>query len=61
VYTCDTADVENLSRLCKVLSQHDHALDVVSLHLSMHDIIGHALACLEDYDLTAVGKSVVPA
>lgn len=51
------ADVESLGRLCKVLSEHDNALDVVSLHAPLHGMIAHALACLEDYDLTTVGKS----
>lgn len=50
------ADVEILGRFCKVLSEHDYTLDVISLHAPLQDIIAHALACLEDYDLTTVGE-----
>ncbi|KAF8585572.1 hypothetical protein K439DRAFT_1409940 [Ramaria rubella] len=56
LHTCDMADVESLGRLCKVLSEHDYALDVLSLHRPLHDVIAHALACVEDYDLTTVGR-----
>jgi mediator of RNA polymerase II transcription subunit 5 len=54
------ADVECLGRLCKVLSEHDNALDVISLHAPLHSVIAHALACLEDYDLTTVGERISP-
>lgn len=56
LHTCQMADVESLGRLCKVLSEHDNALDIISLHAPLQDVIAHALACLEDYDLTTVGE-----
>ncbi|KIJ40133.1 hypothetical protein M422DRAFT_780814 [Sphaerobolus stellatus SS14] len=55
IRTSLAADVESLGRICKALTDHEQALDIMSLHAPLHDMVAHALACLEDYDLTTVG------
>lgn len=54
--TCASADIESLGRICKALAEYEQALEVMSLHAPLHDMVAHALACLEDYDLTTVGQ-----
>ncbi|KAF8503938.1 mediator complex subunit Med5-domain-containing protein [Hysterangium stoloniferum] len=55
VHACRIADIETLGRLCKILSEHEHTLEIIALHAPLHEMIAHALACLEDYDLIIVG------
>lgn len=42
--------------MCKILSTYDHALEVLSLHVKMRDLLAHALAIVEDYDCETVGR-----
>ncbi|KAI0963789.1 hypothetical protein AcW1_000766 [Taiwanofungus camphoratus] len=48
-------DVEPLSHLCKILCKCDPALDIVSLHIRLTELVAHALAFVEDYDCETVG------
>ncbi|KZT30460.1 hypothetical protein NEOLEDRAFT_1126012 [Neolentinus lepideus HHB14362 ss-1] len=48
-------ETEGLSHLCKVLYTHPIALDLVSLHCKMSDMVAHALVLFEDYDCETVG------
>lgn len=48
-------DVEMPSRLSKLLNSHEDALDVVSLHVKMSELLSYALAFLADYDCETVG------
>ncbi|KAI0778549.1 mediator complex subunit Med5-domain-containing protein [Trametes elegans] len=49
------ADTETLSLVCKMLCKHEMALDMLSLHAKMTDLVAHALAFVEDYDCETVG------
>ncbi|KAL1951638.1 hypothetical protein VTO73DRAFT_787 [Trametes versicolor] len=48
-------DTETLSLVCKMLCQHEMALDMLSLHTKISDLVAHALAFVEDYDCETVG------
>lgn len=48
-------DAESLSHLAKILYTNQPALDIVSLHTSISDLIAHALVFIEDYDCEVVG------
>ncbi|OBZ79167.1 Mediator of RNA polymerase II transcription subunit 5 [Grifola frondosa] len=50
-----SSDVESLSSLCKILCKCDIALDMLSLHAKITDVVAHALAFVEDYDCETVG------
>lgn len=55
IHACQTHDIERLGRICKVLIEHDNLLEILTLHTPLYEIIGHSLACLQDFDLTTVG------
>lgn len=48
-------DVESLSHLCKILYSYDAALDIMSLHVKISDLIFQALHFLKEYDCETVG------
>ncbi|KAI1793915.1 mediator complex subunit Med5-domain-containing protein [Ganoderma leucocontextum] len=48
-------DAESLGLVCKVLSKHEMALDMLSLHAKISDLVAHALAFIEDYECETVG------
>lgn len=48
-------DVEGLSYICKVLMGSELALDVLSIHVSIGELVGHALVVVDEYDCEAVG------
>ncbi|KAI0067732.1 hypothetical protein BV25DRAFT_1819150 [Artomyces pyxidatus] len=48
-------DVDTLSHLARILYNNEAALDIVSLHIKISDLVVHALAVLEDYDCETVG------
>lgn len=48
-------DIESLGHLCSILYEHEHAIDILSLHVNMQDLLAHALAIVEDYDCETVG------
>lgn len=50
-----STDVELPSRLSKLLNSHEDALDIVSLHVKMSELLPYALAFLADYDCETVG------
>ncbi|THH04163.1 hypothetical protein EW145_g5729 [Phellinidium pouzarii] len=52
---CQQHDVEGLGILCKVLNLHDLALDIVSLHVKVTDILAYILAFVEEFDCEFVG------
>ncbi|KAI5123762.1 hypothetical protein M0805_000352 [Coniferiporia weirii] len=52
---CQQHDVEGLGILCKVLNLHELALDIISLHVKVTDIIAHVLAFIEEFDCELVG------
>ncbi|KAI6047573.1 mediator complex subunit Med5-domain-containing protein [Pisolithus marmoratus] len=50
-----TGDLEILSHLMKILYTHDFALDILSLHLKISDVLFDAVHLLTDYDCETVG------
>lgn len=48
-------DAESLGLVCKVLSKHEMALDMLSLHAKVPELVAHALAFIEDYECETVG------
>lgn len=48
-------DLEILSHLMKILYTHDFALDILSLHLKISDVLFDAIHLLTDYDCETVG------
>ncbi|KAF9242868.1 hypothetical protein BU15DRAFT_86664 [Melanogaster broomeanus] len=50
-----SGDVEVLSHLTKILYAHDFALDILSLHLKITDLVFEALELLCEYDCETVG------
>ncbi|KAF7436894.1 mediator complex subunit [Pleurotus ostreatus] len=50
-----TLDVESMSHLCKLLLQHETALDIISLHEPISSLVYHALKFIETYDCETVG------
>lgn len=48
-------DAEQLGLVCKMLCIHEIALDMLSLHNKITDLVAHALAFIEDYDCETVG------
>ncbi|KAK2461858.1 hypothetical protein APHAL10511_006321 [Amanita phalloides] len=48
-------DVEALSHLCRILYTYDFALDIVSLHVKISDLVYYALLLLDEYDCETVG------
>lgn len=53
-------DAEGFGHLCKILYTYEHALDIVSLHVSVINLVHRALVFLEDYDCETVGKLCYP-
>ena len=49
-------DAESLGLVCKVLTKHEIALDMLSLHAKISDLVAHALAFIEDYECETVGS-----
>lgn len=47
-------EIESLSQLCKALYTHDQALDVISLHVPITDLV-YAMTSLERLDLETLG------
>lgn len=52
--------MEGLSFICKTLMGSEPALDVLSLHVNIGDLVGHALAIVDEYDCEAVGMPSWP-
>lgn len=52
-------DAESLSYLAKLLYTNQPALDIVSLHMPISELIAHALVFIEDYDCEVVGACLV--
>ena len=50
-----SSDLESLGHLCKVLYTHEHALEIIALHVKLADVVACALAVIEDYDCETVG------
>ncbi|KAJ3550441.1 hypothetical protein NM688_g5076 [Phlebia brevispora] len=50
-------DIEALGHLCEILYTHEFAMEILSLHVTLSDLVGQALVILEDYDCETVGKS----
>jgi hypothetical protein len=50
------SELETLGHLSKILYTHEHALEILSLHVRLSDLVAHALAVLEDYDCESVGQ-----
>ncbi|KAF8843987.1 hypothetical protein BDN67DRAFT_1066405 [Paxillus ammoniavirescens] len=50
-----SGDLEVLSHLTKILYTHDFALDILSLHLKITDLVFEALELLCEYDCETVG------
>ncbi|KAI0721268.1 hypothetical protein C8T65DRAFT_228522 [Cerioporus squamosus] len=48
-------DAESLGLVCKMLCTHEMALDMLSLHAKITDLVAYALAFIEDYDCETVG------
>lgn len=48
-------DAESLGLVCKVLTKHEVALDMLSLHAKISDLVAHALIFIEDYECETVG------
>ncbi|KAF9056240.1 hypothetical protein BJ165DRAFT_1522179 [Panaeolus papilionaceus] len=48
-------DAEGFGHLCKILYTYERALDIVSLHVSVINLVHRALVFLEDYDCETVG------
>lgn len=51
-------DLEPLGTLAKVLSERQTALDIISLHTSVLEIVEDSLGFLDEYDLDVVGKTI---
>ncbi|KAI6132767.1 mediator complex subunit Med5-domain-containing protein [Pisolithus croceorrhizus] len=49
------SNLEILSHLMKILYTHDFALDILSLHLKISDVLFDAIHLLTDYDCETVG------
>lgn len=45
-----------MSHLCKLLLQHETALDIISLHEPISSLVYHALKFIEMYDCETVGE-----
>lgn len=54
---CQQSEVEGLSVLCKVMTLHDSAIDIVALHISILHVLANLLAFIESFDCESVGKS----
>ena len=52
-----TMDVESLGLICKVLCKYDVALDMLSLHAKISELVANAVAFVDDYDCETVGVS----
>ncbi|KAH0838360.1 mediator complex subunit Med5-domain-containing protein [Lanmaoa asiatica] len=50
-----SGDLEVLSHLTKMLYAHDFALDILSLHLKITDLVFEALELLHEYDCETIG------
>ncbi|KAI9572901.1 hypothetical protein HD554DRAFT_2014555 [Boletus coccyginus] len=50
-----SGDLEVLSRLTKMLCTYDFALDILSLHLKITDLVFEALELLYEYDCETIG------
>ena len=53
-----SGDVEVLSHLTKILYAHDFALDILSLHLKITDLVFEALELLHEYDCETIGECI---
>ncbi|KAH9837111.1 mediator complex subunit Med5-domain-containing protein [Rhodofomes roseus] len=49
------SDVESLSHICKVLCRCEPAVDIISIHVCLRELLASALAFVEDYDCETVG------
>jgi len=49
-------DLESFHHLCKTLYLNDAALDIISLHVKISDLVFYALSFLEEYECETVGK-----
>ncbi|KZT72740.1 hypothetical protein DAEQUDRAFT_743398 [Daedalea quercina L-15889] len=49
------SDVESLSHICKVMCRCEPAVDIVSIHVSLRELLSSALAFVEGYDCETVG------
>ena len=52
-------DAESLGLICKMLTMQEMALDMLSLHTKIVDLVAHALAFIDDYDCETVGEQCV--
>ncbi|KAG6812477.1 hypothetical protein H0H92_002584 [Tricholoma furcatifolium] len=50
-----TFDVDALSHLCKVLYTYERVLDIMTLHITLSDLVFRALFFLDQYDCETVG------
>ncbi|GJE87594.1 mediator complex subunit Med5-domain-containing protein [Phanerochaete sordida] len=48
-------DIESLGHMCKILYSHESSLEILSLHVTIQDLLCRALAIIEDYDCETVG------
>ncbi|KAH9944074.1 uncharacterized protein BXZ73DRAFT_87039 [Epithele typhae] len=48
-------DAESLGLVCRMLHKNDMALDMLSLHAKIIDLVAHALLFVDDYDCETVG------
>lgn len=54
--SANSPDTENLSHLCRIFYLCDAALDMISLHSRISDLIFQALLFLQESDCETVGK-----
>lgn len=47
--------MEGLGNLCRALNLCEPALDVISLHMKITDILAHVLAFVDEFDCESVG------
>ncbi|KAL0951090.1 hypothetical protein HGRIS_007828 [Hohenbuehelia grisea] len=50
-----TSDVDSMSHFCKVLQLHDSALDIVSFHCQITELVFYGLSFVDSYDVETVG------
>ena len=49
-------DAESLGLICKMLTMQEMALDMLTLHTKIVDLVAHALEFIDDYDCETVGE-----
>ena len=52
---CQQSDVDGVGMLCKVLNAIDPAMDIITLHVRIDDILIPILHFVEDFDCESVG------